>query len=210
MDGSGVLKYLSEGLELSLIDVASLMMIVSDNVATNMLIDYLSLSYINRVIKDIGCRNTRLLSRFLCVENEPFSIITPVEYGITWKKLYNNELFDKETTDKIIGIIKNGHYHEMIGDGIDKLYKDSDNPLVKYVATKSGKYMFTKGDGGIVSTQFGDYVCVIFIHSLKDHNYLNDDYMYSKGRDVSRLLFDYFMLLHGNVENVRRFLCQDY
>lgn len=197
VNGSGVIQFLSTGLKLSLIDIATLMMIISDNIATNMLIDYLTIPYINDVIKNIGCKKTKLISFFYCVEDMPFSITTPKDYHLTWKKLYTNELFDVETTNKIINIIKNGLYHEMVGDGIDTIYKQSSNPLVNYVATKSGKYMYTRCDGGMVSTSLGDYICIIFIHSLKDFNYMNDNYMYSKGKEISKLLFEYFLSLHN-------------
>lgn len=197
VDGSGVIQFLATGLNLSLIDTATLMMIISDNIATNMLIDYLTIPYINKVIKNMGCKKTKLSSRFRCVEDEPFSITTPKDYYLAWTKLYKNELFDTETTNKIVNIIKNGLYHEMVGDGIDTIYKQSSNPLVKYIATKSGKYMYTRCDGGIVSTTLGDYICTIFIHSIKDYNYMNDEYMYSKGREISKLLFEYFLSLHN-------------
>lgn len=198
VDGSGVIQFLTTGLKLSLIDTATLMMIISDNVATNMLIDYLTIPYINRIIKNIGCENTRLLSHFQCVEDKPFSIITPKDYYLAWEKLYKNELFNEETTNKIINIIKNGCYHEMIGDGIDEIYKNTNTPVVNYIATKSGKYMYVRADGGIVSTFLGDYICTIFIHSIKDYNYMNDEYIYSQGKAISKLIFDYFLSLHNN------------
>lgn len=197
VNGSGVIQFLSTGLNLSLIDTATLMMIISDNIATNMLVDYLTIPYINDVIRNMGCEKTKLISRFLCVEDVPFSIITPKDYHLAWKKLYTNELFDVETTNKIVNIIKNGLYHEMVGDGIDTIYKQSSNPLVNYIATKSGKYMYTRCDGGIVSTSLGDFICIIFVHGLKDYNYMNDNYMYSKGRGISKLLFEYFLSLHN-------------
>ena len=199
VDGSGVIQFLTTGLKLSLVDTATLMMIISDNIATNMLIDYLTIPYINDVIKEIGCEKTKLISRFRCVEDEPFSIITPKDYDLAWKKLYQNELFDIETTNKIINIIKNGQYHEMVGNGIDIIYKQSSNPLINYIATKSGKYMYTRCDGGIVSTVFGDYICTIFIHSTKDYNYMNDDYIYSEGKKISRLLFEYYLSLYSGL-----------
>ena len=60
INGSGVLSALELGSRLSVANTASLMIIVSDNIATNMLIDYLGLDYINGVIEELGLRHSRL------------------------------------------------------------------------------------------------------------------------------------------------------
>jgi beta-lactamase class A len=60
VDGSGVLRDLTPGLRLSLRDVATLMITVSDNVAANMLISRLGVGAINRGARTAGARCTRL------------------------------------------------------------------------------------------------------------------------------------------------------
>lgn len=194
VDGSGVLQYLSEGLELSTIDIATLMMIISDNVATNILIDLLGIDNINNTIRKIGCKNTELYSLFKISDNDVFSKTTAFDYHLVWKKLNNYELFEKDITNEILGIIKNNKYKEMIGDGINDEYKTFAHPMVNYIATKSGKYNSVRNDGGIVSTKFGNYIVVIFINNFKDINNMNDEYVYSHGRKISRILFNYFLI----------------
>ena len=51
----------------------------------------------------------------------------------------------------------------MVGDGIDKVYKEVENPIVNYIVTKSGKYQSIINDGGIVSTKYGNYILTIFV-----------------------------------------------
>ena len=60
VDGSGLIRSLGEGARLRAHDVATLMIVVSDNIATNMLIDYLGLDTINAFIRSIGCTHTKL------------------------------------------------------------------------------------------------------------------------------------------------------
>ena len=60
VDGSGLIRSLGEGARLRARDVATLMIVVSDNIATNMLIDYLGLDTINAFIRSIGCTHTKL------------------------------------------------------------------------------------------------------------------------------------------------------
>lgn len=193
VNGSGVMRYLSKGIKLPILDIATLMMIISDNVATNMLIDFLGIDKINKAIETIGCKDTKLYSKFKSVEDEVFSETTAYDYYLAWKKLNNYELFDKEITQEIIDIIKNQKYHEMVGDGIDKVYKEVENPTVNYIVTKSGKYQSVRNDGGIVSTKHGNYILTIFIKDFKDKDYRNDEYVYGKGRKISNMIFNEFI-----------------
>ena len=193
VDGSGILQYLSKDIELNVLDVATLMMIISDNVATNMLIDYLGIENINRTIKELGCDNTKLLSKFKLGKDEMFSVITAKDYANVWKIINNNELYDANISKEIIDILKHQKYHEMVVDGIDDIYKDVDNSVIKYTATKSGKYKNVRNDGGIVSTIYGDYILVIFIKDFKDEFYMNDSYAYEYGRKISNIIFNNFI-----------------
>lgn len=199
VNGSGVIRYLTKGIKLPILDIATLMMIISDNVATNMLIDLLGIEQINKTIKNIGCYDTELYSSFKSTENEVFSETTAYDYYLVWKKLNNFELFNKEITEEIINMIKNQKYHEMVGDGIDSVYKDIDNSFVKYITTKSGKYQSVRNDGGIVSTEVGNYILTIFISNFKDKNSMNDDYAYSQGKKISNIIFNEF-IRKGNIQ----------
>lgn len=193
VNGSGILRYLSKGIKLPILDIATLMMIISDNVATNILIDFLGIENINKSIENIGCNNTKLYSKFKSFENEVFSETTAYDYYLVWKKLNNYELFNKEMTQEIISIIKNQKYHEMVGDGIDKIYKEVEDPIVNYIVSKSGKYESVRNDGGIVSTIYGNYILTIMIKDFKDENYLNDEYVYNMGRKISNIIFNDYM-----------------
>lgn len=60
VDGSGVLRHLDDGLTLTLDDLACLMIIVSDNVATATLVDVLGgPDPINATARQLGCETTR-------------------------------------------------------------------------------------------------------------------------------------------------------
>ncbi len=63
MLGSGVLSRLSYGVELSVRDAATLMMIISDNSATNICIDLVGLDAVNALMERMGLHGTRLLCR---------------------------------------------------------------------------------------------------------------------------------------------------
>lgn len=56
----GALTYLHDGLTVTVGDLVTLMIILSDNTATNLLIDMLGMENINRTIADCGWTNTQL------------------------------------------------------------------------------------------------------------------------------------------------------
>ena len=63
--GFGVLKELHGGLNLTLLDLATLMIIISDNVATNMLIERLGMANINQRINELAAGKTALQRKMM-------------------------------------------------------------------------------------------------------------------------------------------------
>src|SRR5436190_8683343 len=61
--GSGILPELSDGLRLSLQDCVRLMMLLSDNTATNMVLDFLGTDSVNERMNSLGFKSTRLMRR---------------------------------------------------------------------------------------------------------------------------------------------------
>ena len=194
-NGSGILQFLSHDIELPILDVATLMMIISDNVATNMLIDYVGIENINKTIKELGCKHTELYSKFKMGVSKPFSVITAKDYATVWKKINNRELYNKEISNEIIEILKNQKYHEMVADGIDSFYKETDKSIINYIASKSGKSKSIRNDGGIVSTIYGNYILTILIKDFKDEFRMNNEYAYGYGKKISNIIFNNFINL---------------
>src|ERR1041385_638413 len=61
--GSGILPEMSDGLRLSLQDCVRLMMLLSDNTATNMVLDFLGTDSVNERMNSLGFKSTRLMRR---------------------------------------------------------------------------------------------------------------------------------------------------
>ncbi len=68
--GSGVLQWLRPGLNLTLEDLLTLMIIVSDNTATNMVIDLVGLDAVNARCNALGLTRTRLVGKLQLPEYE--------------------------------------------------------------------------------------------------------------------------------------------
>src|SRR5437016_6054626 len=61
--GSGILPELGDGLRLTLHDCVNLMMLISDNTATNMVLDYLTTDAVNARMDSLGIKQTRIMRR---------------------------------------------------------------------------------------------------------------------------------------------------
>ena len=69
--GSGVLGWLRPGLRLPLVDLAYLMVAISDNTASNLLLDAVGVDRVRAVIADLGLAATQLNRRFLGRSPDP-------------------------------------------------------------------------------------------------------------------------------------------
>lgn len=60
VSGAGIIYLLDENNTYTLVDLAKLMIVLSDNTATNIIIDLLGFEYINKYFKEIGLNETIL------------------------------------------------------------------------------------------------------------------------------------------------------
>lgn len=92
--GSGVLAYLSGPVELTLLDLAILMIIASDNTATNLCIDAAGLEGTNALIQRLGMTHTRLQRKMMdhiAAVREQENIATPNELVRIFEFLYQGQ-----------------------------------------------------------------------------------------------------------------------
>jgi beta-lactamase class A len=92
--GSGVLAYLQGPVELSLFDLATLMIIVSDNVATNICIDRAGMAETNILIQSLGLKSTRLRRKMmdhLASVREEENVSTPAELVELFRLLHQGK-----------------------------------------------------------------------------------------------------------------------
>lgn len=83
-NGSGVLRLMRGGLPVSLADLLYLMIAISDNTATNMLIRLAGMDCINATMQELGMTNSvlgRLMVGRLAIEGEQENLATPKDYA---------------------------------------------------------------------------------------------------------------------------------
>ena len=202
IDGSGILGSLEVGTILSVKNVATLMIIVSDNIATNMLIDYLGIDNINACIQKLGCRDTVLHNVLDFAKYHQLGTTTPRDYASMFVRIQNRTLISPEASEQMWQILSQQHYNSMIVKSLPQFYVDPDNydEQLFWFASKSGSMNACRNDGGIITTPYGSYVIVMLNKDFSDKQYYPDHPATVFGSRVSRLIFDQYLTLEGRLK----------
>ncbi len=207
---SGVISSLEPELHMSSKNYAILMIIVSDNVATNKLIDYLGIYNINSTIKKLGFNNTKLLGKLNFTDFKGIGYTTPYEYALAYQKVLKGELFSKEISDEILEILKKQKESDMLIKGMplhDILFKGTDDSKVKYIAAKSGGIAWStkeidnvRNDGGIISTIYGEYIVSIFISGFDEMYFHYNNEAINCGSTIHKVIYKEFISNKGSLK----------
>jgi len=108
--GSGVLLRFSDGgSALSIRDLAVLMIVLSDNTATNILMDRAGMAAVNENLRRLGLTQTRVQRRMLDVEAQRAdreNVSTPGEMVTLLERLYQGKALDAAHTAAALEILK--------------------------------------------------------------------------------------------------------
>lgn len=133
----GALTYLHDGILVTVMDLLTLMIIFSDNTATNVLIDILGIEEINKTIQRLGFEKTILQRKMFDLEKSNRGIqnyITAGEVGRLLKMMYKGSLISGRASEKMISIMKNQQleskipfYLKAIPDGPEIAHKTGED-----------------------------------------------------------------------------------
>jgi len=124
--GSGILPELGDGLRLTLRDCINLMMLISDNTATNMVLDYLTTDAVNARMDSLGIKQTRIMRRVgsggeskegKLEENKRFGLgaTTPHEMVQIMEKLDRGEVISQAASKEMLELMKREQARYAIG-----------------------------------------------------------------------------------------------
>lgn len=194
--GSGVLKELTPGTRLSVRDAVMLMIIVSDNTATNMCIDLVGVESVNATMRALGLQRTTLHRKiaFPFTTTDRLGTNTPREYGRLLELIYRGEAADRASCDAMLDIMRRQQYHSHITRYLPyELLRppEQGDPPVR-VASKSGSLRGGRIDGGVVTTPWGDYVISLWSKDSSDtRHHVDQEAMVLLPR-ISRIIFEHF------------------
>jgi beta-lactamase class A len=108
--GSGVLKEMGDGtVTLTTRDLATLMIMVSDNTATNMLIDAVGMDDVNAMLRGLGLEETRLRRKMQdhrAISEGKDNFSTPYEFARLMKRLHGHEGIDPWVCEQALSVLK--------------------------------------------------------------------------------------------------------
>jgi len=136
-------------------DLATMMVAVSDNSATNVLIDRVGMDNVNAMLDSLGLEHTRLRRKMMDLEAAKQgreNISTPREMMRLLDAIYRGKVLNKESTTDFFKVLSTG--------------KDSwiprDLPADVKIANKPGALEGVRNDSGIVFVEGRPYViCVM-------------------------------------------------
>jgi beta-lactamase class A len=176
VSGSGIAQDLSDGVELPFRDMILLMITLSDNTATNLIINRISGNAVNARMAQLGLTQTRLMRKILGdgnklkpmpsgittdgakPENKKFGLgrTSPHEMVLILEKLYRGELVNRDASEGMIAILKKQRDHNGIG-------RNLKSPVI---ASKSGALDALRSDVGIVYTKRGAIAMAITVDGM--------------------------------------------
>jgi beta-lactamase class A len=193
--GSGVLQDFGDGTSaVSLRDLAALMIVVSDNTATNLLIDRVGQLQVNTTMQSLGFERTRLMRKMIQPEEERRgveNVSTAREMASLVEQLYRGKLLDETHTALAMELLKNEKYEPTpMGRGLP-----SKVPL----ASKTGSLPGVRCETGVVLLEGRPYVLSVMT------TYAADDAAAERAiTEVSRRVYGYEeRLARSNPHGVR-------
>ena len=199
VSGTGVLAEMSDGDQLPLRDVVELMIVLSDNTATNMVLQRFTADAVNNYLDKLGFRNTRALRKIRgdgsqlkapsgisaagkLPENEKYGlgVSTPLDMVTILDKLEHGEIVSKEASREMIGILK----HCQDGTGIRRRMGGLS------VANKTGSLDALRSDVGIVYSKGGRIAMAITVDGMPKVDYTPDNAGSVLIADLAKILVD--------------------
>lgn len=138
-------------IELSVSDALFKMITISDNYAALLLTAHVRLAQVSIFLKN----NHFFESKVGTAHSLPLT--TPADTALFFEKLYKGEIIDKETSDKMLTLLKS----QRLNDKIPKYLPDD----IK-VAHKTGELGEFSHDAGIIYSPAGDYIFVVLSESI--------------------------------------------
>jgi beta-lactamase class A len=172
--GSGILTLMDPGLTISVKDAITLMMTLSDNTATNMVIDAVGLRPTNA---RMGLKNTYFYKKVfkkaegvMPADQKQFGLgkTTAEEMAKVMESIYRCDLGARQLCLQMITIMRNQQYRDMLPRYLEKADSSED---LSAVADKIGALDDVRADVALVYTQRGPVIISIFTYENEDKSW---------------------------------------
>ena len=168
--GAGILHELRDDIKMKLSELVLLMIILSDNTATNLVIDILGIDNINKFLnkRDYKSCLQRKMMDFTAQKEGKENYITAKEIGLILKDIYNNDFakISKDSCDEMLSIMTK----QTIRDKLSFYIPEDDWPKI---ASKTGTLDKVEHDASIFNFSNKKFVLVLLSKNLPTNAYGN-------------------------------------
>lgn len=200
--GSGLLQFFHGSVPVQLADAVMLMITISDNTATNLVIDALGdthakkLAAVNERMLRLGLKNTRLLNKLLSWETKTdapesirygIGVSTPADMVLLLEKMARGELVDSTASRAMRELLMRQQFNDMI----PRFLPFGHAPGL-HVAHKTGAVTAVRADVGLVYSEAADFAIAIFIDQQQDRRDSPDNNAVLAAARAARMVWNYF------------------
>jgi len=189
VSGSGILQELSDGLHITLRDGVNLMMLVSDNTATNLVLDVLTTDAVNARMELLGLKQIKILRKVGSggdsvagkdPDNKRFGLgfAPPHEMVMRLEKLERGEVVSRAASKEMIELMKREQEHFAMGRST------WDVPM----ASKYGALDRLRSSIGIIYSKKGRIAMAITCDDIPELNWSIDNPAYLLISELSKIL----------------------
>lgn len=185
--GSGILQHLGEpSLSISIKDLCTLMIVLSDNTATNILLDLVGMDSVNKRMESAGLRFTKLNRKMMdlkAVMEGKENVSTPFDMMTLLEKIWKGELIKEPYRTEIVKTLSIPK--------VSFLKKGIDGSIP--IASKPGSLPKVRCESGIVLLKKRPYIICVMTTFLK-----NDEDGEMVISEISRIFYNYFSKLESS------------
>lgn len=174
VSGSGVLLDLTPGLKLSVRDVATLMIVVSDNTATNMLLDLCPPERVNRSMGELGIHDVKIYRKIGMNLDTPLGEATPAGMAKLMALIAQRQVLTPYACSQMLDILQRQKYKELTERFIPETDAEDEEPAVR-IASKSGWVRGVRNDVALIWAPRSTYVLSMFSKDCRDRRYYHDN-----------------------------------
>jgi len=191
VSGSGILQELDDGLHLTLRDGVNLMMLLSDNTATNLVLDVLTTDEVNSRMESLGFKDIKILRKIggggdsqagKDESNKKFGLgfSTPREMVLLLEKLDRGEIISPGASKEMLELMKREQARYAIGRSL------WDVPM----ASKYGALDHLRSAIGIIYSKRGRIAMAITCDDVPEIDWSVDNPAYLLMSKLSEILVD--------------------
>lgn len=169
--------------EYSILDLITLMIITSDNTATNVLIDIVGYDNINNLMANLGLKDSKLSRKmmdFQGIKEGRKNLTTTADMANILEALYNTTFLNSQHSKLALNIMKRQTHRDLIPRHLDE-------DIV--IAHKTGSLDGLNHDIGIVFSKKTDYIIGVFTEKGKT-NLINKELI----GEISKLVYNFLTI----------------